>query len=95
MGDIRYRNNINYAVLNPTNIDGNVELRYVQNSYDNFERSPYLQNMNPNIRTPYSKPYWSDKEPNFFEYPFSLAKLGYNGQKYIIEIIENYRDYFL
>jgi hypothetical protein len=53
LGDIKYPNDINYAVLDPTNINGHVELRYVQNSYDNFERNPYLQNMNPNIRIPY------------------------------------------
>ncbi len=58
-----------------------MELRYVQNSYDNFERNPYLHNMNPNIRIPYCKPYWLDKEPNNFGYPLSLAKLGYNRQK--------------
>ncbi len=55
LGDIRYPNDINYAVLDPTNINGHVELRNVQNSYDNFERNPYLQNMNPNIRIPYCK----------------------------------------
>ena len=81
LGDIRYPNNINYAVLDPTNINGHVELRYVQNNYDNFERNPYLQNMNPNIRIPYCKPYWSDNEPNNFGYPLSLTQLGYYGQK--------------
>jgi hypothetical protein len=81
LGDIRYPNDINYAVLDPTNINGHVELRYVQNSYDNFERNPYLQNMNPNIRIPYCKPYWSDNEPNNFGYPLSLTQLGYYGQK--------------
>jgi hypothetical protein len=68
-------------VLDPTNINGHVELSYVQNSYDNFERNPYLQNMNPNIRIPYCKPYWSDNEPNNFGYPLSLTQLGYYGQK--------------
>ena len=81
LGDIKYPNDINYAVLDPTNINGHVELRYVQNSYDNFERNPYLQNMNPNIRIPYCKPYWSDNEPNNFGYPLSLTQLGYYGQK--------------
>ncbi len=40
-----------------------------------------VQNMNPNIRIPYCKPYWSDKESNNFGYPLSLAKLGYYGQR--------------
>jgi hypothetical protein len=39
--------------MDPTNINGHVELRYVQNIYDNFERNPYLQNMIPNVRVPY------------------------------------------
>jgi hypothetical protein len=81
LGDIKYPNDINYAVLDPTNINGHVELRCVQNNYDNFERNPYLQNMNPNIRIPYCKPYWSDNEPNNFGYPLSLTQLGYYGQK--------------
>ena len=81
LSDIRYPNHINYAVRDPTNINGHVELRYVQNKYDNFERNPYLQNMNPNIRVPYCKPYWSDKEPNPFGYPLSLTQLGYYSQK--------------
>ncbi len=66
-------------MLDPTSINGHVELRYVQNSYDNFD--PYLQNVNPNIGIPYCKPYWSDHEPNNFGYPLSLSKLGYSSQK--------------
>ena len=31
LNDIRYPNDINYAVMDPTNINGHVELRYVQN----------------------------------------------------------------
>ena len=82
VSDIRYPNNINYAVLDPTNIGGHLELKYVKNKYDNEgDRNPYLQNMNPNIRIPYCKPYWSDKEPNPFGYPLSLTQLGYSTQK--------------
>ena len=80
--DIRYPNDINYAVMDPTNIGGHLELRYVKNIYDNEgDRNPYLQNMNPNVRIPYCKPYWSDKEPNNFGYPLSLTQLGYSSQK--------------
>ncbi len=67
--------------MDPTNINGHVELRYVQNIYDNFERNRYLQNMNPDARVPYCKPYYCDKEPNNFGYPLSLAQLGYSAQK--------------
>ena len=82
LSDIRYPNNINYAVMDPTNIGGHLELKYVKNKYDNEgDRNPYLQNMNPNIRIPYCKPYWSDKEPNPFGYPLSLTQLGYSTQK--------------
>jgi hypothetical protein len=82
LSDIRYPNNINYAVMDPTNIGGHLELKYVKNKYDNEgDRNPYLQNMNPNIRIPYCKPYWSDKEPNPFGYPLSLTQLGYSSQK--------------
>ncbi len=81
LSDIRYPNDINYAVMDPTYINGHVELRYVQNIYDKFERNTYLQNMNPNARVPYCKPYWSDKEPNNCGYPLSLTQLGYSGQK--------------
>ena len=59
------------------------ELSCVKNIYDNFERNPYLQNMNPNIRVPYCKPYYTDKEPNNLGYPVSLTNLGYNTQKNI------------
>jgi hypothetical protein len=31
LSDIRYPYDINYAVMDPTNINGQVELRYVQN----------------------------------------------------------------
>ncbi len=82
VSDIRYPNNINYAVMDPTNIGGHLELKYVKNKYDNDgDRNPYLQNMNPNIRIPYCKPYWSDKEPNSFGYPSSLTQLVYSTQK--------------
>jgi hypothetical protein len=47
--------------------------------------------MNPNIKIPYCKPYWSDKEPNPFGYPLSLTQLGHSTQKNIIKITENYR----
>ncbi len=67
--------------MDPTKINGHVELRYVQNIYDNFERNPCLQNMNPDARVPYCKPCYSDKEPNNFGYPLSLTQLGYSGQK--------------
>ena len=82
LSDIRYPNNINYAVMDPTNIGGHLELKYVRNKYDNEgDRNPYLQNMNPNVRIPYCKPYWSNKEPNNFGYPLSLTQLGYYSQK--------------
>jgi hypothetical protein len=78
LSDIRYPNDINYAIMDPTNVGGHLELSYVKNIYDNEgERNPYLQNMNPNARYPYCKPYWSDKEPNPFGYPLSLTQLGY------------------
>ena len=68
--------------MDPTNIGGHLELKYVRNKYDNEgDRNPYLQNMNPNVRIPYCKPYWSDKEPNNFGYPLSLTQLGYSSQK--------------
>ena len=63
--------------MDPTNINGHLELSYVKNAYQNEERNQYLQNMNPNIRIPYCKPYWSDKEPNNFGYPIRLTQLGY------------------
>jgi hypothetical protein len=44
--------------------------------------------MNPNTRISYRKPCWSGREPNNFGYPFSLANLGYSGQK-----IKHYRNY--
>ncbi len=67
---MRYPNNINYAVLDPTNIGGHLELKFVKKKYDNEgDRTPYLQNMNPNIRIPYFKSSWSDKESNPFGYP--------------------------
>ncbi len=56
LSDIRYPHEINYAIMESTNINGRVELRYVQNIYDNFERNPYLQNTNPNVRVPFVNP---------------------------------------
>jgi hypothetical protein len=42
----------------PTNVGGHLELKYVENKYDNEgESNPYLQNMNPNFRIPYCKPF--------------------------------------
>jgi hypothetical protein len=79
--NIRYFNDIDYAKMDPTNIGQHVELSYVQNIYDNSERNPYLQNMNPNVIYPYCKPYYSNNEPNKFGYPVSLMYLGYNTQK--------------
>ena len=81
LSDIRYPNNINFAIRDPTNVGGHLELSYVKNIYDNQERNPYLQNMNPNIRIPYCKQYYSDTEPNSFGYPLSLTQLGYYSQK--------------
>ena len=78
---IRYFNDIDYAKMDPTNVGQHLELSYVKNIYDNSERNPYLQNMNPDARVPYCKPYWSDKEPNPFGYPLSLTQLGYSSQK--------------
>ena len=78
---IRYFNDIDYAKMDPTNVGQHLELSYVKNIYDNSERNPYLQNMNPNIRIPYCKPYYSDTEPNSFGYPLSLTQLGYYSQK--------------
>ena len=80
VSDIRYPNDINFAIRDPTNVD-HLELGYVKNIYNNEERNPYLKNMNPNIRVPYCKPYYSEKEPNNFGYPLSLTKLGYLSQK--------------
>ena len=81
LSNIRYPNDINYAVMDPTNTNGHLELIYVKNAYKNEERNPYLQNMNPNVNFPYCKPYWTDKEPNNFGYPLSLTQLGYYSQK--------------
>ena len=81
VNNIRYFNDVNFANMDPTNIGQHSELSYVKNIYSNSERNPYLQNMNPNIRIPYCKPYWSDKEPNPFGYPLSLTQLGYSTQK--------------
>ena len=78
LSNIRYPNDINFATMDPTNINGHLELSYVKNAYQNEERNPYLQNTNPDIRIPYCKPYWSDKEPNNFCYTLSLIQLGYN-----------------
>ena len=80
VNNIRYFNDIDYAKMDPTNVGQHLELSYVKNIYDNSERNPYLQNMNPNARVPYCKPYWSDKEPNSFGYPISLTQLGYSTQ---------------
>ena len=78
---IRYFNDIDFAIKDQTNIGQHVELSYVKNIYDNSERNPYLQNMNPDVKYPYCKPYYSEKEPNNFGYPVSLMYLGYNTQK--------------
>ncbi len=58
LSNIRYPNDINYAVMDPTNINGHLELRYVQNIYDNFERKPCLQNMNQACLQPTSCSGW-------------------------------------
>ena len=70
-----------FAKMDPTNVGQHLELSYVKNIYDNSERNPYLQKMNPNVVYPYCKPYYSDKEPNNFGYPLSLTQLGYSSQK--------------
>ena len=80
VNSIRYFNDIDFSKMDPTNIGQHVELSYVKNIYENSERNPYLQNMNPNIKFPYCKPYYSDKEPNNFGYPVSLTYLGYATQ---------------
>jgi hypothetical protein len=77
---IRYFNDIDFAIKDQTNIGQHVELSYVKNIYDNSERNPYLQNMNPDVKYPYCKPYYSEKEPNNFGYPVSLTQLGYYTQ---------------
>ena len=77
---IRYFNDIDYAKMDPTNVGQHLELSYVKNIYDNSERNPYLQNMNPDVKYPYCKPYYSEKEPNNFGYPVSLTQLGYYTQ---------------
>ena len=53
---IRYFNDIDFAIKDQTNIGQHVELSYVKNIYDNSERNPYLQNMNPDVKYPYCKP---------------------------------------
>ena len=78
---IKYLNDIDFAKMDPTNIGQHVELSYVKNIYSNSERNPYLQNMNPDVKYPYCKPYYSEKEPNKFGYPVSLTQLGYYTQK--------------
>ena len=50
--NIRYYNDINFANMDPTNIGQHSELSYFKNIYNNSERNPYLQNMNPNIKFP-------------------------------------------
>ena len=92
--NIRYFNDIDFSIKDPTNIGQHVELSHVQNIYDNSERNSDLQNMNPNVIQPYCKPYYSDYEPNNFGHPVSLIHVGYyctithkNHYKYI----ENYR----
>ena len=77
---IRYFNDIDFAIKDQTNIGQHVELSYVKNIYYNSERNPYLQNMNPDVRYPYCKPYYSENEPNNFGYPVSLTQLGYYTQ---------------
>ena len=81
VNNIRYFNDIDYAKMDPTNVGQHLELSYVKNIYDNAERNPYLQNMNPNVVYPYCKPYYSENEPNNFVYSTSLMYLGYNTQK--------------
>lgn len=78
---IRYYNPIDFATMDPTNVGQHLELLYVEKNYNESERNPYLQNMNPNVKFPYCKPYYSNKEPNNFGYPVSLMDLGYNTQK--------------
>jgi hypothetical protein len=73
LSDIRYPNNINFAIRDPTNVGGHLELSYVKHIYDNQERNPYLQNMNPIIRMPYCKPYYSDTEPNSFWFSIRIS----------------------
>ena len=43
LSNIRYPNNINFAIMDPTNVGGYLELSYVKNNYSNEgERNPYL-----------------------------------------------------
>lgn len=80
VNSIRYFNDIDFAVMDPTN-KGHLELAYVKNIYSNSDRNPYLVNMNPNIRFPYCKPFYSEKEVNNnLGYPVSLMNLAYNTQ---------------
>ena len=80
VNNIRYFNDVDFAKMDPTNVGQHLELSYVKNIYDNSERNPYLQNMNPDVKYPYCKPYYSEKEPNNFGYPVSLTQLGYYTQ---------------
>ena len=36
LSNIRYPNDINFAIMDPTNVNGHLELSYVKNIYDNM-----------------------------------------------------------
>jgi hypothetical protein len=85
--DVRYPNNIAYAIMDPTNTPPNRTTLYTPNTLLNFDHlhNPYDRDVNPNFHTlPYCRGYWSQTEPNdHFGRPISTTYYAYNTQKKI------------
>jgi len=81
---VRFPNNVNFAVLDPTNKPPHKTTYYTPNTvlyYDHLH-NPYDHDVNPNFHAlPYCPGYWSSQEPNNFGHPISTAYYGYNTQK--------------
>ena len=85
--DVRYPNNIAYAIMDPTNTSPNRTTLYTPNTLLNFDHlhNPYDRDVNPNFHTlPYCRGYWTQTEPkDHFGHPISTTYYAYNTQKKI------------
>ena len=83
--DVRYPNNIKYAIMDPTNTPPNRTTLYTPNTLLNFDHlhNPYDRDVNPNFQTlPYCRGYWTQTEPkDHFGRPISTTYYAYNTQK--------------
>ena len=75
--DVRYPNNIKYAIMDPTNTPPNRITLYTPNTLLNFDHlhNPYDHDVNPNFHThPYCRGYWTQREPkDHFRRPISTT----------------------